>query len=283
MRGAVAPHFIQDGRRVGGLPKFKRDVEILKSWDGNFVSVVWNSGYTSDTFYVESLVSALEFARSLGLRVELVLHSRGLKTVSGGEITNQEIRIVNDQLINDWAALLGNTSATRIAKSVDMYGILSEPVNNADGGTATWEQTFPVFDKACNTIRSKISNDNAICAYSGLGWAGDARGLLQIKPTRSNVAIEIHPYQPQWNETRFPDYVVQLNPIGYNILVGEIGWNNDPAFVRQQVEFLKANGISFAFWAIVGGRTETDRLLIDQPNGTAIPTALGVIAQEALK
>jgi hypothetical protein len=86
LRGAVAPHFIQDGRRVGGLPQFKKDVQTLKSWNGNFVSVVWNSGYIGDNFYVESLMSALEFARSLGLRVELVLHSRGLKTVNGGQI-----------------------------------------------------------------------------------------------------------------------------------------------------------------------------------------------------
>jgi hypothetical protein len=135
LTGAAANHFFWNNISWSSFVQFKQDVKMLKDWGGNFVVVDFNSGFLGDPTYVQNLVEGLEYARSLGLRVELVLHSRGMKD----QDTPQQILAADGRLIQDWEGLLSDPDrSARIAHCVDIFGILSEPQYNRVGRKLDW-------------------------------------------------------------------------------------------------------------------------------------------------
>lgn len=277
LRGAVAPHFIwrYDSGNPLILPDFKIKAQTLRDWGANFIIMDWNSGFVDDPQYIEALVSALEYASTLGLRIELSLGSRGMKSQNWWE--NQQLIKVDSQLVADWANLLKDSrTASRIGRVVGIYGLLSEPVDNARGGRVSIND--PLLDQACATIRTKIKKDNAICAYSGPDNGGNVRELIGTSPSKKDVAIEVHPYKWIDDKTDFEGYVNTLRAAGYLVFVGEMGCKDPPEFVREQVKFFKEHGISFSFWGMVAA-TECEVMY----KSTGALTTNGQILREALR
>jgi hypothetical protein len=251
LRGAVANHFFYDIPYV--YRSFKRGIDILKNMGANFVSVHWNSGFTDNRDYVESLISGLEYAKSKGFRVELALNVRGKKPNSQQP---QQIQIVNDLIVNDWDALFADPVITkRIADSVDIFNPLAEPINNSGGSKIDWNEWKGIGQRAVLHIREKIGKPEAIGAISGVFWAADIRDAINNPPDIPNVGVEWHPYDGTMGN-RGIGFMTQANAmIGENKLffVGEMGFDEPSNAIEDKLKFLTSHGNSFAVWAVSGG------------------------------
>jgi hypothetical protein len=261
LKGVVLPRFVikhssNDYRRTERL--FKNEVDALKRMGANFIAAEWNAGneYLGYPHYVESLIRSLEYAKSKGFWVELVLHSRGAdpKTDWG----YLQINTLDQRVVEDWKKLLSDPeTAKRLSKTVDIWGVLAEARLDANGSAPSIFD--PVLDAAIEVIRSRIGDSDAICFVSGREWGGDASELLGTAPARNNVVVEVHPYYWIGGKTGFQDYAPKLRDAGYNVLVGEIGvlyygkdkdYTAEEKYVRDMVDFLNKNGLSFAFFGI---------------------------------
>jgi hypothetical protein len=230
---------------------------MLKDWGGNFVVVDFNSGFLGDPTYVQNLVEGLEYARSLGLRIELVLHSRGMKD----QDTPQQILAADGRLIQDWEGLLSDPDrSARIAHCVDIFGILSEPQYNRVGKKLDWDEWLAMAQKICLAIRSKIARDS-ICAISGTDKAANARKALNHPPDLGNVTVEIHAYLGcEFTNPSLTSWRVLTHKVMYHI--GEIGYGDNPFYLKAQLEFIRQNKLSFAGWAMVSSGDR--RYMIDE-------------------
>jgi hypothetical protein len=266
LRGADIVYFVQQSATdtpTNNLAVFKKDLLTLKQMGGNFISVLWNSGFLNNPAYVENLVEALEYAKSQLLWGELTLHSRGRKPDSTWQ--ELQIRIADDQIIADWENLLNDPiTVKRIADNVDIFSPLSEPdcAWSTDRKTMNWNEWKPIAEKTATAIRRKIKG-NLIVAISGVACAGDARDALSNPPNLDNMAIEVHPYQWTYQRVDFNAFALATRAKGVLVFVGEMSHSDPLDFVEGQYKFLTANGISFAVFTIdsLAGCRSPDKII----------------------
>lgn len=271
LRGGAAIHYLFSDYRRG---LFRKDVDILHKWGARFLSVPFNSEWANDKNYVSSLVDDLEYARRLGFRIELVLHSRG----SEGQGKSKQLLIADDNLKTDWAKLLDDSVvANRLSKSVDIFGVLSEPAATSEENLKkqrymNWGEWLPIAENTARFIRSKLERE-AIIAISGTHWAGEAVGAVNQPPTLPNIALEIHPYlsNDKWHPAD-RSWKPLTGKVPY--FIGEIGYaGNDEEFqfVQDTLKYLRENKISFAGWGMgswdSGGKNLIDRFGNSTRNG----------------
>jgi len=271
LQGAVVPHFIY--QQIVDYPPYfmwiyRRDIDRLKAIGATFVVVPWNSGYLSETDYVENLVSGLEYAKQKGLTVELTLHSRGRK--AGSVADPIQITVADNQVVADWAALLRNPQVSqRIAASVDLFGPLSEPALQADGRSSlTWSQWQPIAAHAIQTIRTATGRPQASIALSGVHWASDATGALSDPLSIKQVALELHPYQA--NGAAFREQVAVLRQAGFAVFAGEIGCQDPTAYTESLLDFMVDSRISFAVYSMISD-SHDPRCTMQTANGVLSP------------
>ena len=283
MRGATAPNYTWD-RRADYQEFFKRDLNILKDWGGDFVNIHWNSGLLDDNNYIEELVEATEYARGLGFRVELGLVARSKPEEMSNYYDSKGIRSVDVQLVKDWEKLLSDRSiAKRISKSVDVFGIVQEPSTDANGGSLMWDEMLDIYDKATNIIRDKLGR-KAIVAYSANDLASDAEDLLNYEANRENTTIEFHPYS-QAEYSHIKPTILKLRENGWCVVIGEFGWVDPLSLVEEQIQFFIDNNISFSMWGLWAQPDDEYLLLIGDYgdiNGYKGPSSLGKILQKYL-
>ena len=283
MRGATAPNYTWD-RRADYQEFFKRDLNILKDWGGDFVNIHWNSGLLDDNNYIEELVEATEYARGLGFRVELGLVARSKPEEMSNYYDSKGIRSVDVQLVKDWEKLLSDRSiAKRISKSVDVFGIVQEPSTDANGGSLMWDEMLDIYDKATNIIRDKLGR-KAIVTYSANDLASDAEDLLNYEANRENTTIEFHPYS-QAEYSHIKPTILKLRENGWCVVIGEFGWVDPLSLVEEQIQFFIDNNISFSMWGLWAQPDDEYLLLIGDYgdiNGYKGPSSLGKILQKYL-
>ena len=278
LRGAVMPHFLYQqivDHPTSYVAVFRRDIGRLRQMGANFIVVDWNAGYLSQPGYVENLVAGLEYAKQQGLWVELSLHSRGRKP--GSRVDPLQIRIVDSQIVADWDGLLSDRQvASRLAAAVDMFGPLSEPAKrDAQDDDISWSDWMGIADKVIRLIRERIARPEVPIALSGVHWASDASDALQDPPDSANVAIELHPYQP--NENNFRGQVDALMKRGYPVFAGELGCLDPIDYSRGLLDFLTQKGLSFAVYSLISDSNDPRCTLVTR-NGAYSP--LGSLAQQ---
>jgi hypothetical protein len=272
LKGAHSPHFFWAPEATYQRDYVARDLEMLKRMGGNYVVFGWNSGFARDATYVSRLASATELARKLGFRVQLDLNSRGLNDPKD-PYSNSQITQFDSRIIDDWEKLLRNPGvAERLRNSVDIWGILSEPVDNASG--ERFSMSDPLMLEACSVIRTAIADPNAICAFSGPDNGGNVSELVGKAPQWRNVTVNVHPYQWIAEPTDFQTYVEELRKTGWNISVGEFGWVDwikHRQYVEKTLDLFERLGISYAVWGLVAGNPDDlsreGRLLKKMPDG----------------
>jgi len=268
LRGATFPHFSYQqstDKPSYYFAVFKRDIDTLKEMGANFANIQWNSGFLDNPTYVENLAAGLEYAKSKGFWVELSLHSRGRDPTNTWR--SNGLNIADDQIIDDWSKLLSDSKVTkRIANSVDIFGVIAELEKNSRGEYVKWNEAADLEKRAVLLIRQKTNNERAIGAFTGPGFAGDARGAVNAPPDIDNIAIELHPYQWIDKIANFKASSAALKAKGVLVFVGEMGHDDPLSFVEDQYEFLVENGMSFAVYAIIS----------DSDYGNAIVNKFGI-------
>jgi hypothetical protein len=277
LRGAVASHF--DYNVVEYHNTFEGDIDRLKSMGANFVILQWNSAYLDSPEYIQKLISGLQYAKSKGFRVALVLHARGIDDKETRFLKEKQIEVVDDSIRQDWERLLSDPAiASDISNSVDIFNPLSEPAKNARGGWITWSEWKPIAESILASIRSK-TRKNALGIISGVQYAAIGKDALTDPPDRY-TGVEIHPYEWTIAKDNYQTLISAAKKKGVLILAGEIGFDDRPEFVKEQVEFLITNASSFAWFAVNSNRTNKDFLF----NGFARTlTGKGKIAEESFQ
>jgi len=267
LKGAVSSHFVYDPEEFHNA--YKPDIDKLVNMGGNFIIFEWNSGYFSDPTYIPHLLEAIKYAGlEKGLRVELVLHSRGTEDFdySKGYIEEKPITTYDESILNDWKTLMSADGAKDILKKyVDIINPLSEPQKIA------WSDWKSLAENVISTFRNEVNSD-AIGMISGTEFASKAQAALSDPPTIGNTGIEIHPYQ--WTTTQKENYQATIQAAlqqGMLVLAGEIGFNSPLQFTKSEVNFFKKNGISFAWFGLNSARKNKDFIInngVLTPNGT---------------
>lgn len=275
LKGASAPDFLWWNETWANPRTFRRHIAYIHDWGGNFVTVQWNAGFVNDPRYVRDLVEGIEYTKGLGLQVELVLHSYADKS-------NKQVIIqyADEQITKYWQSLLSDADiSARLSRSVDIWGVLSEPLLQHDlneKGTRdlTWRTWRPLFEKACSTIRSAISNPKAICAMSGVGGGANVSGQLTGPVQLDQIAFEVHRYKH--NDPNNPPDTTWKNLVGKHLVfMGEFGWDDPLEYTQAQLEYLYGNDLSYSVWCMM----EFSQGLL---NNDGTPTALGILVKSHL-
>ncbi len=264
MTGAICTKFVTqnsaDNPRGVSLPAAKKEIDALVGMGANFVIFEWNSGeeYLGNTQYVPSLVEAIKYANSRGLRVELILHSRGKDPNTDWK--EKQITVLDDKIVSDWQALLADENVSGdLADCVDIFGVLAE---------AEWDTSHnrvsiynPNLWNAAAAIRTALRKPEALCTFSIGEWGGEAQELLRVpqdlitKIQNEKIIIEIHQYLEQ-NKKRDLAYILELQAKGIPIMIGETGqlpWDDHDLaqeYYQEVLNFIKEHGLSFAWFAM---------------------------------
>lgn len=264
MTGAVNIRFVTQDSSINpyhAATYARYEINNLKQLGGNFVVFEWNAGkeYIGHPRYIPELLNTIKYAKEQGLRVELVLHSRGSK--AGSEWENEQIKVLDSQIVSDWKRLLADPKiAAEFGKYVDLFGVLAEANFDAYGKNPS------VYDSnlfgAVSAIRQAIGKPEALCTISLGEWGMDARELQSIpekmrsKIINSDIVIEIHPYVAIAGKLGL-DYIEKLQELGFTIMFGEVGdlpWDpQDGSTLRwnkQVLQDIQQHGLSFAWFAI---------------------------------
>jgi hypothetical protein len=264
LTGAVVTKFVTqqaaDDPLGVSLPHAKAEIDALVSMGANLVIFQWNSGqeYLGNPLYVSSLVKAIKYAKSRGLRVELVLHSRGKDPNTNWK--EKQITVLDERIVSDWEKLLDDEEvAGELADSVDVFGVLSEAEFDTSHNRVSIYN--PNLWDAASAIRSLLKKPDALCTFSIGEWGGDAQELQRVpqemrdKIRNEKIAIEIHQYL-RMNVKRPLEYITRLQELGIPIVIGETGqlpWDDQRIaqdYYREVLEFIKKHGLSFAWFAI---------------------------------
>lgn len=272
LKGAVASHFVYDTdnyyRAYGG------DIDRLSRIGANFVSIQWNSGFFDNPVYIQKLLEGIQYAKSKGLRVELTLHSRGIKQRKPWVQENQ-IEIADNSVISDWQNLIACPGAVDTLKVVDVFSPLAEPQKASTGNNATWAEWKPIAVEVINLIRNQVEQ-NATCLISGAEFGSKAReGIVDSLPV--NTGIEIHPYRWTFDKEDYRTTIAEAKGRDVLVMAGEIGFEDDPEYVRQQIDFFRQNGVSFAWFGANSARANNSFLFDKYGN----LTANGIAAQQS--
>ena len=244
LTGAVLSLFFWNNPEWARFQRFRSNARLLHDWGGNFAIIEWNSGYIDDPDYLEALIDSVKYARGLGLRIELVLHSRSHPTERDNAVRIQRL---NDQIKADWIKFLSKPGvAASLGESVDIINPWSEPEFNADGNDLSWDEWLPQAQDICATVRQLV-RESIICAISGTGTAGWLQGPDTNPPAIPNTILEIHIYQQNYDQTQIWK---SLTKKGLLVLVGEIGFDDDPTFLKNQLEGIQEYGLSFAGFSL---------------------------------
>lgn len=259
LHGAVANHFFYgEQKRNSARRNFSKDLGLIKMMGGNYVDIFLNMSFFDDPNYMRDLAEGIRRAKDLGLFVKLTLHSRGTDRNDEPLAT-----VVDSQLIIDTEKLFSNPEIKRVANLVDIFNPLSEPAKSPDGSSIQWSQSKPILQQAIIKAREIIGRE-ILSFYSGIDWAGNGLPLYDDPITLPNTAIEIHPYQYSMDGTRkhankpnIDQYIGKISKTGIPLMVGEMGYNDKPFSIDDQLRIINENKISFAFYAV--NTTFTDR------------------------
>ncbi len=299
LRGGMIPHFW-----------FAPEAIVLQNIDGvlsrmkemrlNWVVIPWNSGFAENEHYVEKLINTVRLAKQkYGLRVQLDLHSRGMKKYPDDLYNAVQIIVLDSQVKDDWNKLLSDpNTAFWLEICVDIFTVLSEAETQSSGGPPSFFN--PILNETAEIIRAKLNNPNKVIAYTGgkNGWAGDASELKDKKRDLHENAIVVHPYKTapadQNNrdvpESYRPDirgYAQDVQKNGWNLTVGEFGWYDwkfNFEYMKDCIAFFETNNICYAFSGFSGHHDDTvpeGRMFIDEQAKELSP--FGEMLNELLK
>jgi hypothetical protein len=248
LRGVNLPSLIFADSVIdfGTLPLFKEDVKIVKDWGATFAVISYDPYRVAHRPYAEKIVEAVEYTRSTGLFVELMQHHAHFDPQTAVVTPHIPIQDENPlELATDvgrrWMDLLSHPGfAERLGRSVDIFGIFSEPAG------ISWRRWRPRAEKICLDIRSRIGRE-AVCSISGTARGWDVRGLLFDPFSISSVVAEVHNYQgyeTTLNRRLNWGWLVGRVPL----LVGEFGYTDPPGYIERLLGELRARDISWAAW-----------------------------------
>ena len=265
LRGANIPDFTFAPRAIN-IELIDRSFFEFKKMGGNHIVIPWNAGFADDSEYTNKLIGALKLAKlKYGFRVQLGLHSRGMRD-DNDPYSGRIIEVMDNQIEKDWNKLLSSPeTAFWVGRTVDIFTLISEPQFNPQGGR---QLSFydPVLSQACDTIRSSVNNQQAICSFSAGLWSStsDATELIGKEWTIPESTINLHPYRMMPEGDISPnllDYAETLQKQGINILVEEFGgidWATNPEYVYKALDYFEKHKISYSVWALVGGWDDED-------------------------
>ena len=130
-----------------------------------------------------------------------------------------------------------------------------------------------------NTVRATGATN--VVMVGCLGWGADCTYFLQNRPSdpKNQMAVSTHQYQCSTCPTDPTGWISSLNtviaPIGaqFPIVVGELGDSTvaDPIFVKTEVPWFDAHGLSYLGWTWNDWSGYTENVLITNYNGTPTP------------
>lgn len=313
LRGADAPHLLW-GKSLGswqwaGIERLKEDVQALRSWGGNFVAINFDPGRVGDLQYAGQIVAAAQFAHDIGLHVELMQHHSKWSLQNGKPvfiplpITDIDTSSLTTDVDQRWMKLLSYPGvADSLSKSVDIFGIFSEPYQQVNiqfpfeaTSAISWHKWRPRAEKTCLDIRSQL-NRQAVCSISGVHWAWDVTGYLSDPFQIPSVALEVHQYQHLETSAEVPflDILgIQLKRFDPRLdrtsnwerlagkaptIMGEFGNDDPPDYVQGLMSDLEEYHISWAAWSLIGWGP--DEGMIDCQSRAVLP--LGQIVKSNL-
>lgn len=262
LRGASANHFVWNLPRSDkvGLDAFIRDIELLRSWGGNFLVVPINSAYLlNDPAYQSNLKYGLSEAKRLGFRIYMPLHSRG----ESDKNSPTQLFTADENLAKDWRAISTEPALTALLKeNVDMIGVLSEPANISAND---WRR---IADSIIAEVRHNLGYDIP-AAISGIDVGSDLNGVTGNLP--DNTALDFHTYYTHRKQD-FPRIIADLKAQGIMTFSGEMGWKDTNDQVDKLLSDYNALGVSYALWAFRRGDENEllDRLGQPRPNAISL-------------
>lgn len=275
--GGNSPHFADTfflrNTAQTVITSFKNDVNYLKQAGGNTIAIQINSGdeWLGNKVYLESLLTAIEYAKSLGLFVTLTIRFRG-KDINNPN-WGGDINVVDRQLVLDWEKLLQDPEvAARIGAGVDIFNPSSEPKfpSQTDRRLMTWDQLKPIYDQVASVIRAKTGKQNAIIALAPPDRAADVKQLVEkLNSGQSlglgpNDVIDTHPYIKLGHDTyNVQKYIPELVARQIPIIAGEIGWNNPLWYTDDILKLLTRLRVGFIVHVLASySNNESEGILV---------------------
>lgn len=271
----------------GGDHLSARDFRLIASWGANVVRMGLNQDFWlagSPLFtpsYVETVDSAVAWAKAAGLDVILDLHWSDRGVLGGCATTSCQQKMADDNSVTFWSEVA--------ARYRDDGRVIFELYNEPhDISWQVWKEGGTVdgfhaagMQQLYDTVRAAGAENLVI--IGGLDWAYDLSRVPENRINGHNIAYATHPYdtaqrQPAswrraWGELAATDPVIMT----------EFGNLNDPScntdYPSKVIEYADARGAGWTAWAWFPGGC-TYPALIDDWSGA--PSALGEVVQAAL-